>query len=182
MKIVAPILLLLLLSGPGRAEEQDLELVLKTARDAIHNQDLEAAIHRLESLPQGAAHWEVQFWLGTAYLLDGRLGHAAATLDEALALQAELAEIWVQRAVVEQERGRPEVALQLLEVAAQLDDRFALIFLNAGIAWQSMGEVERARGAYGRFLKLSAADSGSNRMRRLRRDVINQIATGGRGG
>ncbi len=169
-------LLALLPAGSLRSEEAPLERTLNAARDALHESNYEAAIRLLENFESDQAEWGVQFWLGTAYLLDGQLDNAAVVLDEALALEAERAEIWVQRAIVEQERSQPEIALQILEVAAQVDNSYPMTFLNAGIAYDSLGEVENARGAYARFLKLSAADSGSNRMRRLRRDVLAQVA------
>lgn len=170
------VLLALLPAAFLQAEEAPLERTLNAARDALHGGNYETAIRLLENFDSDRAEWGVQFWLGTAYLLDGQLDNAAVVLDEALALEAERAEIWVQRAIVEQERAQPEIALQILEVAAQVDGSYAMTFLNAGVAYDSLGEIENARGAYARFLKLSAADGGSNRMRRLRRDVLAQVA------
>ncbi len=179
--ILALIVLLLGAGSPAaRADEPPLERTLNAARDALHSGDYATAIRMLENFETERAEWGVQFWLGTAYLLDGQLDNAAVVLDEALALEAERAEIWVQRAIVEQEREQPEIALQLLEVAAQVDATYPMTFLNAGVAYDSLGQSTNARGAYARFLKLSAADGGSNRLRRLRRDVLAQVATGTR--
>lgn len=167
-------------SGAAFGKDQSVDAALSEARTALHQSDYATAISLLENMDGQTGRWEVPFWLGTAYLLNGQLDHAALTLDDALALETDIADIWVQRAVVAQELLRPEVALQLLEVAAQVDGSFALTYLNAALAYESLGDAENARGAYGRFLKLSAEAGGSNRMRRLRRDVINQIANSGR--
>lgn len=157
-----------------------IEQGIADATDALHASDYARAISQLENL-RGGNRWEVSFWLGTAYLLDGQLENAELMLDDALALQSDVAAIWVQRAVVGQERAQPQVALQFLEVAAQVDAGYPLTFLNVGIAYESLGDVQNARGAYGRFLKLSASSTESSRVRRLRRDVLTRIARTGRG-
>ncbi len=164
---------------PGSEAASLIEAGIADATSALHESDFGRAISRLENLEAGS-RWEVPFWLGTAYLLDGQLENAELMLDDALSLQSEVVEIWVQRAVVAQERQQPQVALQFLEVAAQVDQAYPLTFLNVGIAYESLGDAQNARGAYGRFLKLSAANSDTSRVRRLRRDVLTRIAQTGR--
>lgn len=169
-------------SGSLLAADQSVDVALADAQTALHQSDYSTAINGLESLDDDSERWEVSFWLGTAYLLDGQLDNAALTLDDALMLETDVVDIWVQRAVVAQQRSQPEVALQLLEVAAQVDGEFSLTYLNAAVAYESLGDEHNARGAYGRFLKLSAVSGESNRMRRLRRDVLKLIAENHRGG
>jgi len=169
----------ILLSTAAFAEPTLIDERIAEATSALHEADYASAISRLENLDAGE-RWEVPFWLGTAYLLDGQLENAELMLDDALSRQSEVAEVWVQRAVVAQERDQPQVALQLLEVAAQVDSSYALTYLNVGIAYESLGDGQNARGAYGRFLKLSAAGSNTSRVRRLRRDVLMRIAETGR--
>ena len=175
-RILSLLLGCLLCAGAGAHAEGTstaaaIEDGIVEATNALHEADFKGAISRLENLA-AAGRWEVPFWLGTAYLLDGQLDNAELMLDDALSLQSDVVEIWVQRAVVAQERQQPQVALQFLEVAAQVDGGFPLTFLNVGIAYESLGEMQNARGAYGRFLKLSAAGSETSRVRRLRRDVL----------
>ncbi len=167
-----------LLSSSVAAQAPSIDDGISEATSALHESDYANAISRLENL-DGSDRWEVPFWLGTAYLLDGQLENAELMLDDALSLQSEVAEIWVQRAVVAQERQQPEIALQFLEVAAQIDERYALTYLNVGIAYESLGDRQNARGAYGKFLKLSAAGNTTSRFRRLRRDVLTRIAATG---
>lgn len=175
------LLLTLAWSAPVGADADTLQTGLEQAKSALQKNDFATAIRTLEALDGQSGRWEVAFWLGTAYLLDGQLENAALTLDESLMLESEVADIWVQRAVVAQEQAQPEVALQLLEVAAQVDGSFPLTYLNAAITYDSLNDVDNARGAYGRFLKLAAESGGSNRMRRLRRDVLRRIAENGSG-
>jgi Tfp pilus assembly protein PilF len=175
----------LLCGGPSAYADEaatptaaSIEDGIADATNALHESDYGRAISRLENL-QAVGRWEVPFWLGTAYLLDGQLENAALMLEDALSLQSEVVEIWVQRAVVAQEQQQPQVALQFLEVAAQVDGDFPLTFLNVGIAYESLGDVQNARGAYGRFLKLSSDSGETSRVRRLRRDVLTRIAQSG---
>ncbi len=172
--LMAGVLLSLNLSAQTTAVDE----AIAEATSALHESDYASAISRLETMEAGT-RWEVPFWLGTAYLLDGQLENAELMLDDALAMQSEVAEIWVQRAVVAQQRQQPQVALQLLAVAAQVDEHYALTYLNVGIAYESLGDSQNARGAYGRFLKLSAAGDATSRVRRLRRDVLGRIAATG---
>ena len=58
------------------------------------------------------------------------LENAELMLDDALSLQSEVAEVWVQRAVIAQEFNQPQVALQFLEVAAQVDAGVAGVVLD----------------------------------------------------
>lgn len=164
------------------SESEALELALTGAQTALHERDYTTAIRTLERVSGDSSRWEVSFWLGTAFLLDGQLENAAHALDDALSLESGVVDIWVQRAVVAQQRLQPEVALQLLEVASQVDGSYSLTYLNAAVAYESLGDDQNARGAYGRFLKLSTESGDSNRMRRLRRDVLNLIADRSRGG
>ncbi len=148
---------------------------IETARQALQAGEVSTAIVQLENIPADAESWEQHFWLGTAYLLDGQLNHAADALDRALAQQGNSAALWVQRAVVEQEQGRYPVALQFLEVASQVEPGFPMTYLNAAHAYESMGRWDNARSAYGQFLKHSAQQGHSARMLRLRREVLERV-------
>ena len=180
MKTFKPrILAAIMLWIPLTAVADAIDERISTAADALQRGDRATAIQVLENFQGGEDRWEVPFWLGTAHLLDGNYEDAALFLDDALALESDLADLWVQRAVVAQELGRPQVALQFLEVAVQVDASSPLAYLNAAVAYESLGDTENARGAYGRFLRLAAEGGGTNRLRRLRRDVLDRIAATG---
>jgi len=175
VKSIACLILMLCCSAAfaeGTAPSHTADIA--AAREAILEGDVAAAIARLENMPSDTAGWEQHFWLGSAYLLDGRVEHAGDALDRALAMEGEVASIWVQRAVVEQELGRYPVALQFLDIAAEVDRDYAMTYLNAGQAYESLGQWEKARSAYGQFLKLSSRD-GSARLLRLRREIIQRV-------
>ena len=58
---------------PGSEAARTIEEGIADATSALHESDFGRAISRLENLEAGN-RWEVPFWLGTAYLLDGQLG------------------------------------------------------------------------------------------------------------
>ena len=133
------------------------------------------AITSLESIERNTDSWELSFLLGTAYLLVGQLDDASNALDYALGLNARVAEIWVQRAAVEQERENAQAALQLLQVALQINPNCAEIYLNAAYAYEHLEKTNAARAAYGQYLKLSAKGKQNGRLRRQVLSRISQI-------
>lgn len=139
--------------SPSRSES------LQAGKKHIEHGKLPEAIQTLEALQAVDNSWEIHFWLGTAYLLQGRHQDAAQSLDHALRLQSEIAEIWVQRAIVEQERGNTDAAIQLLGIAQQIDSHCAKAYLNAAYLYEQTGKYEAARNAYIHFLKLSPQDT-----------------------
>ena len=51
-----------------------------------------------------ANEWRAWFWLGTAQLLQQDLENASDSFDRALAINGDEVSIWIQRALVEQEK------------------------------------------------------------------------------
>ena len=127
----------------------------------------------LEGRLNKATNWEDYFWLGTAYLMVNSLDDAAFALDFALELKGDIAEIWVQRATVEQEKGNYAAALQLLQVAIQINPKCLEAYLNAAYAYEHLRQVESARAAYGYFLQLSTTEPKFNN---LRRKVLSRLS------
>lgn len=82
--------------------------------------------------------WREWFWMGTAQLLNGRLEAAGAALDQALLKERTRAEIWVQRAVVEQELGRWQNARQLIKAAAAADPTHPLVLHHNALMSESV--------------------------------------------
>lgn len=102
--------------------------------------------------------WAICFWLGSAHLLNGDLELARAYLDEALQTRSDIVDIWIQRSIVEQETGRPEVAIELLRIAASLDADESLVHLNLGYALEQSGRINDAMDAYRSYLSLASND------------------------
>ncbi len=110
-------------------------------------------------------YWQAWFWSGTAQLMMGKLDLAANSLDQALSIESERAAIWVQRAVVEQERGSASAALQLLAIAAELEPRNPQVLINVAYANETINATELAMSAYRRFLTYSNYNIQSQKLR-----------------
>lgn len=145
---------------------------LQSSKNQIEHGQYTEAIKTLEALQALDNNWEIHFWLGTAYLLEGEFNDAAQSLDNALRQQSEIADIWVQRAIVEQERNNPSTALQLLSIAQQVDPSCAKAYLNAAYVYEQNGEFQIARDAYIHFLKLSSQDKLN---RHLREQILSRL-------
>ena len=130
-----------------------------SARSLIQQQRYKEVIMLLEKSRNLDKHWENNYWLGTAYLLTEQLEKASHALDQALKIKGNIAEIWIQRAIVEQEKGNIKTALQLFNVAQKINPKSAAIFLNSGYAYEQLHETDAARAAYAQFLKLSTDDT-----------------------
>ena len=103
--------------------------------------------------------WEGWFWLGTAQLAQGRMDAAETALETASNLNPTVAEIWVQRAIVAQERGDHASAIRLLEQARELSPKSPKIYLNLGYSNEALGLTAEAEKNYLRFLSLTEGDS-----------------------
>ncbi len=148
-QLSALLLILAAYSSTAHANNNEIKVLIQ------HGHYIEA-IEKLKADEDLSKSWQSNFWLGTAYLLNGQLDQAAIALDYALSLQGEVADIWIQRAIVEQERGNYAPSLQLLNVALQLNNKSADTYLNAAYAYEHQGNIRAARDAYGTYLRLSA--------------------------
>ncbi|MEM9604489.1 MAG: tetratricopeptide repeat protein [Pseudomonadota bacterium] len=78
--------------------------------------------------------WRPWFWAGSAMLQIGELRRAEWMLDQALARNRDVPAIWIQRAIVEQEKGSGESALQLLNEALRLAPDDPHVLLNIAVS------------------------------------------------
>lgn len=120
--------------------------------------------------------WQPWFLAGTAQLMSGDLDLAAYSLDKALSEAGRYqAAVWVQRAIVEQQQNRPENALQLLSVAAELDPDDPQVYINMAYAYEDTGEGDNANAYYQRFLE---SPLGTVKNNALRQKVAQHLAEG----
>ncbi len=132
------------------------------------------AITRLQPLANAASEdWRPWFWLGSAYLIAEDLDSAGIYLDEALVREGQVASIWVQRAIIEQELGNSLSAANLLQVANTIEPQNPDIILNLAYASERSGDSSRAIEAYKLFLKLSAS---SLRYGRIRSQISQRLS------
>ncbi len=124
-------------------------------------------------LKEDALDWKPWFWSGTAELMAGRLDAAAKHLDEALARDGRIVAVWVQRALVAQQKGHYAVAYQLLKVAEAQAPKSVQVMLNIGYTLDALGERDAAVAYYRRFLVKTAGDA---RRWRARKAVLERLA------
>jgi Tfp pilus assembly protein PilF len=110
-------------------------------------------------LQTGPGRWEASFWLGTAQLGQGNLALAENYLNQALAVESNAPQIWVQLAIVAQQRGNHTQALQLLGEAKRLNAQMPEVHLNIAFSQDSLGNISTAVYAYRMFLKLTEGKS-----------------------
>ncbi len=144
----------------------DKSIQLIHGRLLIKNGFAEQAIERLQPLVKETSNdWRPWFWLGTAYLIVGDLDVAGTYLEEALAREGQIASIWVQRAIVEQEKGNPSSSVNLLQAANAIEPDNLDIVLNLAYASERSGNIKQAIKAYKHFLNLSASSPHHGRAR-----------------
>jgi len=117
--------------------------------------------------------WKPWFWSGTAELMVGQLNKAANQFDEALARDGRVSAVWVQRALVAQQRGRYKVAYQLLKVAEAQSPKSVQVMLNIGFTLDALGKRKAASDYYRRYLVHTA---GSSSQWKARKAVLARLA------
>jgi len=144
-------------------------LLVKTQRYAV----AKASFQEIVSLKTD--DWRPWFWLGTAHLMLGELEGAEVAFDEALARDADIAESWLHRALVEQQRENWQVALQLLSIANEIAPGHPLLMLNEAMCREALGFRDEAVSAYRKFLSQSHRSEAS---KLLRFEVISHLSAG----
>lgn len=150
---------------PARASAP---VVPRSTPDAEQRATLGRAIHLVQAgdysaggellqglLVAGFDGWEAWFWLGTAYLGNGELVEADHALSEALRRDPAQAQLWVQRAIIAQERGDHARALGWLREARNLSPQAPDVHLNIGYSAEAMGLRDEAAKAYRDFLRFT---------------------------
>lgn len=146
--------------------KQDMALSLVYGRVLVkRGEAAQAAVVLMPFARADNPAWQVWFWLGSAYLLEGKLGEAEFYLDEALAREGEEIAIWVQRAMVAQEQKNPQASLYMLQVAANLNPQHPSVLLNSAYAYEGLNDWDNAIINYRQFLKHSSADKQYARVR-----------------
>lgn len=139
---------------------------LTYGRLLVKNGKADKAIGILTPLAnQHGDDWRPWFWLGSAQLMSKQLDDAAWSMDEALSREGNRVAIWVQRAVIEQERGHPQAAANMLQVADSIEPGNIDVLVNYAYALERAGALDKASVVYRRFLKASASSAEVGRLR-----------------
>ena len=139
----------------------DIKNEIKRAKHMINVGSYEKAVNILNPIIENyVATWKVYLLIGTAYLGLNELDKAEKYLDKGLAVTGKQPQLWLQRAVVEQQRGDHGTALQLLKEAQKLAPAMPEVQLNIGYSNDTMGDrLLEAKTAYKLFLDLTEGNS-----------------------
>lgn len=129
---------------------------LTLAQRLIKSQDYARAVTLLTPLINGSPQeWEPWFWMGTAELGLGNMDEADRYFIEGLARNSTVPELWVQRALVVQQRGNYAESVELLRQAEILAPDLPEVALNLGYSLDGMARRDAALRYYQRFLTLT---------------------------
>ncbi len=154
-------------------EHRDARLQL--AREYVVSGEAQKALEVVASLTttgheNSHPDWQPWFWSASAHLALGNAVLAREQLELALTKESEVADVWVQLAVVEQELDNHAGALQYLNIAERLQPRLGSIHLNKAYSLEHLEEFDAAISAYQRYLVADdATSSGAARRIVLRR-------------
>lgn len=157
-----------------KIQPNDDSVSLSLGRLYVKNGQPEKAIEILQ--PQVLEHtndWRPWFWTGTALLLQKDFINASLHIDEALSREGENAAIWVQRALIEQARGNNQSAINILEVANNIEQNRSDVLLNLAYNYEQIQERKKAKQLYRQFLSSS---SQSKRYAPIRAEIVYRLA------
>ena len=149
------------------------EVRLARARHLIQTGHYAMAVTVLRPLfvtpPKTAEPW---LWLGTAQVGLGQWEAAQDSLVEGLARDATVPQLWVQRALVSQQRGRFGEALDALRQAELLAPTLPEVQLNLAYSLEALGERQVAVTHYRTFLTVT---EGNHAYHATRKKVLDRI-------
>jgi hypothetical protein len=129
---------------------------LRHAQQLIRSGEYEDAVALLSPLfHEPPVNWQPWFWMGTALLGKGDMEQADQFFLSGLARNDKVPQLWIQRALVAQQRGDYQLAIHELRQAESLEADIPHIPLNMGYAYEQLGNDRMANQYYGKFLKLS---------------------------
>ena len=129
---------------------------LRHAQQLIQTGKYEDAVALLSPLfHDPPVKWQPWFWMGTALLGQEDWEQADQFFLSGLARNDKIPQLWVQRALVAQQRGNYQLAIHELRQAESLEADLPHIHLNMGYAYEHLGNDRLANQYYGKFLKLS---------------------------
>ena len=116
--------------------------------------------------------WEPWFWLGTAQLGLEQFEQAEESFLEGLARNAAIPHLWVQRALVSQQRGLYGEAVEALRHAELIAPDLPEVQLNLAFSLEGQGRITDAVHHYQAFLAIT---EGSKSYQPARKKVLDRI-------
>jgi tetratricopeptide (TPR) repeat protein len=137
-------------------EEYEVKKQLDRARNLIRTGSYAEAIRILKTvIDRSGGTWDTYLLIGTAYLGSGELDYAEAYLNMGLAINSNIPQLWLQRAIVEQQRGNHEAALHILHETESITPDIPEVQLNIGYSHDVIGNKNLSVKAYLSFLRLT---------------------------
>ncbi len=135
-------------------EEYVVGKQLKRARHFIKIRSYAEAIDILKPIIDRQEEiWDTYLLMGAAYLGLGELDYAEIYSEMGLAMNGKVPQLWLQCAIVEQQRGKHEAALRILSEAEKLAPDIPEVQLNIGYSYDAIGNQKLSAKAYNSFLK-----------------------------
>ncbi len=129
---------------------------LHNARQLIQiGQYQEASVLLRPMFHEPPVNWQPWFWMGTALLGKGDVEEADQFFLSGLARNDKVPQLWIQRALVAQQRGNYQLAIHELRQAELLKPDLPHIHLNMGYAYEQLGNGRLANQYYAKFLQVS---------------------------
>ncbi len=116
--------------------------------------------------------WEPWFWLGTAQLGLEQFEEAEESFLEGLSRNAAIPHLWVQRALVSQQRGQYGEAVEALRQAEMIAPNLPEVQLNLAYSLEVQGEMKSAVEHYHAFLAMT---EGQTSYQPARKKVLDRI-------
>ncbi len=141
-------------------EENIFGKQLKQARHLINIGSYNDAIDILKPIiDRQEETWDTYLLMGAACLGLGELDYAEIYSEMGLAMNGKVPQLWLQCAIVEQQRGKHEAALRILNEAEELAPDIPEMQLNIGYSNDAIGNQKLSVKAYNSFLKLTEGNS-----------------------
>ena len=141
-------------------EEHVVGKQLKRARHLINIGSYAEAIDLLKPIIDRKEEiWDTYLLMGAAYVGLDELDYAEEYLRNGLAINGNVPQLWLQYAIIEQQRGRHEAALRILHGPERLAPDIPEVQLNIGYSYDAIGNQKLSIKAYNSFLKLTEGNS-----------------------
>ncbi|MCP4265298.1 MAG: tetratricopeptide repeat protein [Candidatus Brocadiaceae bacterium] len=140
-------------------EENIFGKKLKQARHLINIGSYSEAIDILKPIiDRQEETWDTYLLIGAAYLGLGELDYAETYSEMGLAMNGKVPQLWLQCAIIEQERGKHEAALRILNESERFAPDMPEVQLNIGYSYDAVGNQRLSAKAYNAFLELTEGD------------------------
>ncbi|KHE93197.1 MAG: hypothetical protein SCABRO_01116 [Candidatus Scalindua brodae] len=137
-------------------KEYSVDTQLNHAKGLIdigsHKEAIKVLSHVIDS---STGNWNAYLLNGVAYLSLAELNNAEKYLDMGLSINTKSPQLWLMRAIVEQQKGNHSFALQILQQAERIAPRMPEVQLNIGYSYDAIGNKKFSAKAYDSFLKLT---------------------------